>query len=186
VPELILVRHAPTSWSGRCFCGRGDPPLNRAGHAVARRLAADLASALPLAGRIVSSPARRARQTADAIARAIPGALVQLDDRWSEADFGIAEGLTFDELVRVAPDLAARLGRGEVTIDWPGGEAASELAERVAAAWRDLIEQPTSTIIVSHAGPLRMAIALATNQPVEGVALPEPGAVVRLADLSRT
>lgn len=186
MPELILVRHAPTSWSGRRFCGRGDPPLNPAGHAVARRLAADLAAALPPGGRIVSSPARRARQTADAIARAIPGARVELDDRWSEVDFGIAEGLTFDELARVAPDLADRLCHGEDAIDWPGGEAASQFAERVAAAWRNLVQQPTPTILVSHAGPLRMAIAFATNQPVEGVALPEPGAVVRLADLPRT
>lgn len=185
MPELILVRHAATSWSGRRFCGRGDPPLNRAGQAVARRLAKDLASALAPGGRIVSSPARRARQTADAIARAIPAARVQLDDRWSETDFGIAEGLTFDELARVAPDLVARLGRGDVAIDWPGGEAASSLAERVAAAWRDLIEQPSSTILVSHAGPLRIAIALATSRPIEAVALPESGAVVRLADLSR-
>jgi broad specificity phosphatase PhoE len=181
-----LVRHAPTSWSGRRFCGRGDPPLNRAGQAVARRLATELADALPPGGRIVSSPARRASQTADAIARAIPGTRVELDDRWAEADFGIAEGLTFDELTGVAPDLAERLGRGEVAIDWPGGEAASSLAERVAAAWREIIEQPTPTILVSHAGPLRIAIALARSQAIESVTLPEPGAVIRLTDLART
>ena len=153
---------------------------------LATDLATDLASALPPGCRIVSSPARRARQTAEAIARAIPLALVELDDRWAEADFGIAEGLTFEELVTVAPDLAARLGRGEAAIDWPAGEAASSLAERVAAAWRDLIEQPIATIVVSHAGPLRIAVALAANLPIEGVALLEPGGVVRLADLSRT
>lgn len=186
MPELILVRHAQTSRSGRRFCGRGDPALNRAGLTVARRLATDLAAALDPGVRIVSSPARRARQTAQAIARAIPGARVELDDRWAEADFGIAEGLTFDELARVAPDLADRLGRGEVAIDWPGGESASSLAGRVVAAWRELIEQPMPTVVVSHAGPLRIAIALATSLAIEGVALPEPGAVIRLADLART
>jgi len=185
VPELILVRHAPTSWSGRRFCGRGDPALNRAGLTIARRLAKDLASALTPDCRIVSSPLRRARQTAEAIARVIPDARVELDDRWTEADFGIAEGVTFDELAVVAPGLTDQLGRGEVAIDWPGGEAASSLAGRVMAAWRDLIEQPTPTIVVSHAGPLRIAIALATNEPLESVALPRPGAVIRLADLRR-
>lgn len=129
---------------------------------------------------IVSSPARRARQTAAAIARAIPGSRVEVDDRWSEVDFGIADGLTFDELANLAPDLADRLAGGEVAIDWPGGETAASLAERVQSAWRDLFAEPSTVIVVSHAGPLRIAIALASGRPVESVALPEPGVPVRL------
>jgi broad specificity phosphatase PhoE len=182
VPELLLVRHAPTSWTGRRYCGRSDPPLSPAGRVVARRTAGELVFALAPGGRIVSGPSRRARQTAEAIARTNGGLRVEFDDRWSEADFGIAEGLTFDEVARVNPDLAERLSRGEVAIDWPAGETAASLAERVAAAWRDLLEEATPTILVSHAGPLRLAIALATAAPIECVAIPEPGAVIRLAD----
>jgi len=96
-----------------------------------------------VAGRIVSSPTRRARQTARAIARAVPGLRVEVDERWSEADIGIAEGLTFDELASVEPDLAERLGRGEADIDWLGGESASSLTERVRSALRDLRDEPT-------------------------------------------
>ena len=184
--ELVFVRHAPTTWSGHRFCGRADPPLNCAGQLIASQLAAELAVAfMPgpwVAGRIVSSPTRRARQTARAIARAVPVLRLEVDERWSEADIGIAEGLTFDELASVEPDLADRLGRGEADIDWPGGESASSLTERVRSALRDLHDEPTRTVVVSHAGPLRIAIALATNVPIERVPFLEPGGILHLAD----
>ena len=188
IPDLILVRHAPTSWSGRRYCGRADPPLTRAGTTVARRLAADLVSTVVpgLVGidgraiRIVCSPARRARQTARAIAHVVPGARVEIDDRWAEADVGFAEGRTFDELRAMAPELAARLLSGDPAIDWPGGESASALAERVSAAWLDLCQATVTTIVVSHAGPLRIAVGLASDLPIESVPFLEPGAFVHL------
>ncbi len=184
--ELVFVRHASTTWSGRRFCGWADPALSRAGQRVATRLATDLATGITPAamvrGRIVSSPSRRARQTAGAIALAVPGLRVELDERWSEADVGVAEGLTFDELAIVEPDLAERLGRGEVAVDWPGGETSSSLDERVRSALRDLAGGPWPTIVVSHAGPLRIAVALVTGVPIEAVAFLEPGGVACVAD----
>jgi probable phosphoglycerate mutase len=128
----------------------------------------------------VSSPAGRARQTARAIAQVMPGAAVEIDDRWAEADVGIAEGLSFDELGVIAPDLAARLANGEAAIDWPGGESADALAERVSAAWRDLLHGTLPTIVVSHAGPLRVAAALAADAATADVPFLEPGAFLRL------
>jgi glucosyl-3-phosphoglycerate phosphatase len=188
MPEVVLVRHAPTSWSGRRYCGRADPPLTEAGEALAERLAAELAARFapgvsgpsPGTVRIVSSPAARARQTAGAIADMMPGAAVEIDDRWAEVDVGIAEGLSFDELGVIAPDLAARLANGDAAIDWPGGESADALAERVSAAWRDLLQGTLPTIVVSHAGPLRVAAALATDAPTEDVPFLEPGAFLRV------
>lgn len=178
--ELLLVRHAPTSWSGHRFCGRADQPLGREGRQVARRLAEVLASGV-LAGvprdiRIVSSPADRARHTAEAIAAAVADARVDLDDRWSEADVGRAEGLTFDELARLEPELAERLARGEADIDWPGGESAASLADRVRSALRDLeVAASPTVVVVSHAGPLRIAAAIALGVPIDAVPFLEPG-----------
>lgn len=177
--ELLLVRHAATLWSGRRYCGRSDPPLSDAGELAAARLATELGSSLPLGVRIISSLLLRARQTAEAIASAVPGATLEIDERWSETDFGIAEGLTYEELTEAAPNLAARLASGDVVIDWPGGESAAALAARVEAAWQDLTEHRTPAIVVSHGGPLRIAIALATNRAVGDVTVPEPGFVWR-------
>ncbi len=184
--ELLLVRHAATPWSGRRYCGRSDPRLSEAGEAAAARLAAELGSSLPRGIRIISSPRLRARQTAEAIASAASGATLEIGQRWSETDFGIAEGLTYEELTGAAPDIAARLAGGDVLIDWPGGESAASLAARVEAAWRDLTRQGWPALVVSHGGPLRIAIALATNQQVGDVAVPEPGGVWRPPDTSST
>ena len=91
---------------------------------------------LPAGIRIVTSPSRRAHDTAAILAaRARAGASSTIDERWLEADVGDAEGLTFDEVAARYPALAAQLAAGEAEIDWPGGETAAALRERVAAAW---------------------------------------------------
>ena len=135
--------------------------------------------------RVVSSPLRRARQTARAISVALGGAALTLDPRWAEADFGDLEGLTYAAIEQREPMLATRLAAGEVAIDWPGGETAAALAARVSAAWIDVARVaagPTraSVIVVSHAGPLRLAIALAQRVDPGAVAIPAPAAVVRV------
>jgi broad specificity phosphatase PhoE len=181
VAEVILVRHATTSWTGRRYCGRSDPPLDRAGRAMAASLATELAPGLAGSTRIVSSPARRALATAAAIAAAAGLGPVEVDARWAEADVGIADGRTFAELERVAPALAAALAAGEADIDWPGGETAASLAERVGAAWHAVVATDRDTVVVSHGGPLRIALALVGAVAARDVDPIEPGAWVRRA-----
>lgn len=177
---ITLVRHVATAWTGSRYCGRSDPALDVAGVAAAGRLADDLAPTLASGTRIVTSPLRRAWATAAAIASAAGIDGITIDDRWREADFGAAEGLTFEELERFAPDLARRLADGETGIDWPDGERAEDLVVRVTAAWRDVVASGDDVVVVSHAGPLRIAIGLATGSPPGTVALPGPGDVIRL------
>ncbi len=178
--ELIVVRHAPTAWSGRRYCGRSDPPLDAPGRAAAARLAADLGPTLPAGIRIVSSPLRRALETATAIADAAGAVPVIIDDRWREADFGVAEGKTFDELATSEPALAARLAAGDTAVDWPGGESAVAFERRIRTAWRDLLATGAPTVLVSHAGPLRVVVAAAFDSPSSEVGLLEPATFVRL------
>jgi broad specificity phosphatase PhoE len=182
VTEIVLVRHAQTAWSGRRFCGRSDPPLNRVGCATAERVAADLRTWLPAGTRVIASPRRRAIQTAAVIAAALANAPVEIDERWLETDFGMAEGLTFDQLAEAAPDIAARLVAVAVDVDWPGGEQATALASRIADAWNDLAHRRAGPIVVvTHGGPIRVAVGLATRSPVAAVTVPMPGGTVRLA-----
>ena len=156
--------------------------MHAAGVAAVALMAATLAPSLPPGLRIISSPSRRARGTARAIAGAagIEDAEVEVDERWLEADIGTAEGRTFDELAAFAPDLAAALARGETAIDWPGGETAAALAIRVEAAWDEIISRAVPTVIVSHAGPLRLAMGLALGRPVADVEFLEPAAIARV------
>jgi ribonuclease H / adenosylcobalamin/alpha-ribazole phosphatase len=200
VSTLILVRHAATAWTGRRYAGRSDPPLSADGRVQAARLAIELADSVTADVRLISSPSRRARATAASIASAAGPhpPVITIDDRWREADFGDAEGLTFDELMARYPDLGTRLAAGETGIDWPGGETADSLAARVRdalddiAAATELVATPTLpadaespdpraiTIVISHAGPIRVAVAMLTGTPPERVDPPAAGSVVRL------
>ena len=180
VVPVILVRHASTAWTGHRYCGRSDPPLDGPGRDAAERLARDLAPDLATGTRIVSSPLARALATAEAIAAIAGVGPVLVDERWRESDCGTAEGRTFDELAVLEPELAARLAAGEVAIDWPGGETAAALRERVHDAWSSLLADPHPVVIVSHAGPLRLALALGTGSRPESVAFPAAGTAVRL------
>ncbi len=177
--EIVLVRHASTSWTGHRYCGRSDPPLDPAGRAAAASMAE---AVVPTLGRnvlIVTSPARRARETAAALAAPL-GVDVEVDERWSEADFGIAEGRTFDELAADLPDLAAALALGQTDIDWPGGETAMELRSRVAAAWAALVARHRPAVVVSHAGAIRHAVVLAGHLQADAVGVLEPASLVRI------
>ena len=176
--DVILVRHAATEWSGVRYCGRTDLPLTAAGLKDADSLGRALGASLPASSRIIASPLLRARQTASAIATSI-GSEVTVDERWSETDFGSVEGLTFAEIEAAHPRIASQLARGDVGIDWPDGETAASLRDRVEAAWRDLMAGTGTWVVVSHGGPLRIAIALATGAEPSGVAVPGPGAIWR-------
>jgi probable phosphoglycerate mutase len=87
--ELILIRHGVTDWSraGR-HTGRTDVPLTDDGLAAAIRLAPDLATREITA--VFTSPASRARRTADAAG--LSGAVVDPD--LQEWDYGGYEGRT--------------------------------------------------------------------------------------------
>lgn len=178
--EIVLVRHASTAWSGVRYCGISDPPLSPTGLAEARRLAAALAGELPPDARVISSPSRRAVATATAIVDAarLPG--IELDDRWREADVGLAEGRTFDELSEVAPEVAAGLAAGKLEIDWPGGESHASLTARVTAAWAELLDRGEPTVVVTHAGPLLHACALAGGRGVSREDLVAPATARRI------
>ena len=183
---IVLVRHAATAWSGQRYSGRGDPPLTDAGRLAAEEVAGRLASRLPAGIRIVTSPSRRAHDTAALLASRVTPSVLEVDEHWQEVDVGDAEGLTFDEVGARFPDLAARLASGEADIDWPGGETAADLHERVAAAWTEILATDRQTVVVSHAGPIRIAIALATGRDPRDVALPAPAEAIELDVDTRT
>lgn len=177
--EIVLVRHATTDWSGARYSGVSDPPLSAAGRLEADRLAEMLARTIEPDTRVVSSPLRRALATAGPIAAALGTGRVDIDARWREADFGIAEGRTFDELTVLAPEVATAIVGGAGGVDWPGGETHASLADRVATAWRTLVDGARGIVVVTHAGPLMHARALAEGRPIRATDLVPPAAAIR-------
>jgi probable phosphoglycerate mutase len=154
---ILLVRHGPSEWneSGR-IQGRADPGLSARGRALVAtwRLPAAWARA-----RLLSSPLRRARETAAILTGRIP----TLDDRLIEMDWGLFQGRRLAELRADAPgEMAASEARG---LDFrpPGGESPREVCVRLHPLLAELAADPEPVVAVCHKGVIRAALVLATG-----------------------
>jgi probable phosphoglycerate mutase len=161
----LLLRHGETALSTeRRFAGRGDIPLTEEGlrqaAAAAKRLAARGGIDV-----IVTSPLRRARQTADAVALAT-GAPLLADDGLVETDFGKWEGMTIAEVSQRWPDEASAW-IGSVDVAPPGGESFADVIDRVNAALDRLLaeHQFHTLLLVSHVSPIKIAACRAMLAP---------------------
>jgi ribonuclease H / adenosylcobalamin/alpha-ribazole phosphatase len=161
----LLLRHGETALSAeRRFAGRGDIPLTSAGLAQAAAAAGRLAARGGIDA-IVTSPLARARQTAEAVAKAT-GAPLQADDGLAETDFGKWEGLTFAEASERWPaEISAWLRDTDAAP--PGGESFAAVGRRVHGALdRLLAEHPSGTLLlVSHVTPVKMLVCRALLAP---------------------
>jgi broad specificity phosphatase PhoE len=155
---IWLVRHAPTDWTGRRWCGRSDPELSdkglKAAHQLALEFATDPVVESAAAVVILSSPLRRALDTAGPIAVALD-APIQVEGDLAEIDFGAADGLSWDELVLAHPALADAILTG-APADWPEGEAAVDVSARARSAADRIVELSltAAVVVVTHAGVL--------------------------------
>ena len=114
---------------------------------------------------IVTSPLRRARRTAEAVAEA-SGAPLVVDDDLVEADFGTWEGLSFAEASAKSPEeMTAWLGSADAAP--PGGESFADVARRVLRALDRLLEAyPERTVVlVSHVTPIKTLLCRALLAP---------------------
>lgn len=159
--RLVLLRHGQTELSvQRRYSGHGDPELTRLGHAQAAAAATRLAE-LPAVAAVLSSPLRRARQTAAAVAGATGAPLVTRDGL-IETDFGAWEGLTFAEARARDPELhASWLGSEQLAP--PGGESFVEVGRRIEAELDAVLAgYPGGTVVVvSHVTPIKVMLRLA-------------------------
>jgi broad specificity phosphatase PhoE len=158
---LIVVRHGRTEHnaSGRLL-GRLDPPLDELG----RRQAAALAAAVGPVDRVISSPLRRARETAEAFVASAPSGAeveidVEIDDRWIELDYGALDGTPLGAV----PPETWQEWREDVTFRPPGGETLVELGDRVGSALDELAAHGSArertTVVVTHVSPVKAAVA---------------------------
>jgi broad specificity phosphatase PhoE len=127
--RLVLIRHGETHWNreGR-YQGHRDTPLSEIGRAQAEAAGRLLAGERFQA--VWSSPLRRARETAAAIA-APQGLTVQFEDAFAEMRFGEWEGFTVDEVSARFPDLYRTWLETPHLVDVPGGETLDALRVRV-------------------------------------------------------
>src|SRR5271170_3596382 len=150
--QLLLVRHALPL---RSEPGQGaDPDLADEGHAQAARLP-DALARFPIT-RLVSSPQRRAFQTAEPIAAA-RGLDVEIDDRFAEYDRDLPVYIPVEQIRAENPQEWERLIQGRL----PSAVDEDAFRARVLAAVDDLVGtgDPEDTVAVfSHGGVINLLL----------------------------
>ncbi|MEU3921304.1 bifunctional RNase H/acid phosphatase [Streptomyces sp. NPDC029004] len=169
---FVLLRHGETPLTPeKRFSGSGgtDPSLSPAGMRQAEAVAGALA-ARGTVQEIVSSPLKRCRETAEAVATRL-GLDVRIDEGLRETDFGAWEGLTFAEVQeRYADDLSAWLASPKVQ-PTGGGESFATVARRVAATRDRLVARYAgrTVLLVTHVTPIKTLVRLALGAPPESL-----------------
>ena len=156
--KLFLVRHGNTRLnSTERFWGQTDVELGPDGIKQAEKLRDRLAS--EKFDFIYVSPMRRATATAEIIA-----SKHQLDvipcAELSEINFGKIEGLTYQEIDRLYPELTKSWYTKTQIFRYPGGESIKEVYNRVKKFTRrlDAHTSEDTILIVAHSGTLKMLV----------------------------
>ena len=168
---VLLVRHGRTPTTGQVLPGRA-PGLHLSdegraqAEAVAGRIAvlADRKDRAPVA--VYASPLERTTETARPIARAL-GLRVRSDHGLLECDFGSWTGGKLADLAR-KPEWST-VQRNPSAFRFPGGESFLEMQTRMASALARLMDRHRGEtfVAVSHADPIKAAVAQAAGTPLD-------------------
>jgi broad specificity phosphatase PhoE len=134
------VRHAEPEIAG-VLLGMIDPGLSSEG----RRHASTIA--LPPVKVIYTSQLRRARETAEALARPVP---VVVDAELNEISYGEWDGLQWSIIEQRYPDLAKQKLADWTAVTPPGGEDWALFAARVSRALDRIIGGPLPAAVIAH------------------------------------
>lgn len=165
--HLALTRHGETVWhaDNRYAGGGSDIDLTDRGRRQAEALATWVHTQRFAA--VVTSPVRRAMETARPSATALGLELDVVDDL-REVDFGVAEGRTVDDLIDLDANMVRRFQADPVAHPFPGSESPDVAARRAAAALRGIADdyRGASVLVVAHNTLLRLALCALLDIPV--------------------
>jgi broad specificity phosphatase PhoE len=162
-PKIYFIRHGETDWNleGR-LQGQKDIPLNDVGRVQAEEAARKLQGLMPHVEDLayVASPMTRTRETMEILRKTLglhPESY-RLDERLVELTFGVWEGMTWKEVRKAEPALAALREQDKWHYAPPGGgESYAMLVDRIRPILDDLTRD---TVIVAHGGVARAFLSI--------------------------
>lgn len=152
---LILLRHGRTAANeAGLLQGRLNQDLDELGRRQAEAAARYLADVDGGIDAVISSPLKRAQQTAAAF-----GLPVETDERWVELAYGVYEGVPHADV----PSEVWQRWRNDFSYVPEGGESLAALDRRVRSACDDLVERAAhqNVLVVSHVSPMKSSVAWA-------------------------
>ena len=151
---LYFMRHGPTDWNaqGR-LQGHTDIPLSEQGREEMRRMGQRLREADFSVDRIVTSPLKRARETARIIAEQIGFAgEIRVEPELIERCFGEAEGKIIAQL--------------DLSMPVSGMESAPRLCRRVERVLERYTRVPGMVLLVTHGAFIQAAMDIQEGRNV--------------------
>ncbi len=163
-PTIYFIRHGETDWNleGR-LQGQKDIPLNDVGRVQAEEAGRKLRALVPHVEDLafIASPMTRTRETMEILRRTLglhPESY-KLDERLVELTFGSWEGMTWKEVRKAEPSLAALREQDKWHYAPPGGgESYAMLVDRIRPFLDDLTRD---TAVVAHGGVARAFLSIA-------------------------
>ena len=156
--RLLLIRHGITEYnSARRFAGYSDIDMSATGYGQIEKLRDRLADE-PI-DVVYSSDLRRATGTAEVISAKRKVGIVTCSEL-REMNYGNAEGLTFEEIRRLYPEVAELIVNFNLRLEFPGGESFEGFIARTTK-FLDRLKHHTpeqTILVVSHSGPLRVLV----------------------------
>jgi broad specificity phosphatase PhoE len=158
VARLLLVRHGVTDYNtNHRFAGFSDVDLSEQGYRQVELLGERLAGEKIDA--VYSSDLKRAVATARA---AVNSHDIEITRRpeLREMNYGVAEGMTFDELQQAHPDIAESIIHFNTGICFPEGETFEGFISRSCSFLEELKNhgRDETVLIVSHGGVLKVLV----------------------------
>ncbi len=159
--DIYLLRHGETDWNKkRLLQGHTDIPLNEKGRAQVDDTVRILSALDVRMDVIVSSPLKRARETAEIAARRLnyPREKIAVEDLLIERGFGEGEGMSLDEMK------AKYQGS-----DCPGMESREALVKRAGQAFQKITEdfcEAERILLTAHGAVLFALLEAVCEEPI--------------------
>jgi alpha-ribazole phosphatase len=155
--KLLFLRHGDIGeqYHDR-YIGSTDVSMSPLGHQQVRAVRSLLCKGKPC--NCISSPMTRCRETA-AVVMETADMDFTVDPDLREIDFGLWEGMTFNEIQEAFPGGVDRWAEFKADFTFPGGEKIADFRARIIGAAHRLEKHPADTIVVcTHGGVIRFLI----------------------------
>lgn len=151
--DIYLLRHGQTTQPGT-FTGVTDVFLSKAGEGQIRKIAPVLKTAQ--IEHCYCSPLIRCRDTVRMLELACD---VTVDEDLKEIDFGLWEGLDYDQVKQEYPDEMNRWIEQKESFTFPRGARISQFNHRIQQWFDELLNtRHNRVLIVAHGGVLRVGL----------------------------
>ena len=167
--NLYLIRHGECSGNKGSYIGSGsDISINSLGIDQLRKLSSDLKNIIESESTIIySSSLKRSVESSSILSREL-GISLNIDSRLNEINFGIWEGLTYNQIMEGWSDIATIWYNNPFDITPPNGEPFRDFFNRVDSFFKELKELKTykNIVLVTHGGVIQILSTIINNDSI--------------------